>query len=147
MKGLVYTSEGWEFESDKRRYSLYEGMCLDSERNATSDLCFIMDDRDLDRDAVFVGYVWGAEFIKHSNTRQDWENAIGRILERYEKCEHMPNGIARLNHAKEIVEAYLVTNEEIIREMDEDGIGEVEKIKKDIEYLTTLIEKAKEMQR
>ena len=147
MCGLVLGKNGWEFHSDKRIYGLYEGMCIDSDRPTTTDLCFIMDDRDLNRDEMFVGYVWGATFIRDSNVRKDWEKAIGRIVERYEKRENMPNGIARLEHAKEIVEAYLTTNEEVIREYEDNGIQEIEKIKRDIEYLATLIEKAKEIQR
>lgn len=147
MSGLVQGKEGWEFHSDKRSYGLYEGKCIDSERSTTSDLCFIMDDKDLNRDVEFVGYVWGAAFIRDSNTRNEWEKAIGEIVERYEKQENMPNGIARLEHAKQIVEAYLTTNEEVIREYEENGIQEIEEIKKDIEYLAILIDKAKEMKR
>ena len=147
MKGLVKGKEGWEFYSNKRKYSLYEGICIDSDRDVTSDLCFIMDDNDLNRDEEFVGYVWGAAFIKDPNTKKEWEEAIGEIVEWYERREHMPNGIARLEHVKEIVDAYLVTNEEVIREYEENGIQEIEESKRDIEYLTTLIEKVKEMQR
>ena len=148
MKGLVHTSEGWEFQSDKRRYSLYEGTCIQpTSPTLTSDMLFIVDNLDLDREVHFVGYLWGATFISDSNERNEWEKYIAEIIESYEAKQHMPNGIERLKHAKEIVEAYLVTNEEIIREMDEDGIEKVEEIKKDIDYLTTLIEKAKEMQR
>lgn len=52
----------------------------------------------------------------------------------------MGNGIARIEHAKKIAEAYLCTNEEVL------DISEVEEIKKDITYLTRLIEEAKTIQ-
>lgn len=144
MKGLVHTSDGWQYHSDKRIYSLYEGIDIQSLSGLRSDLLFIMDDLDNNRDVEFVGYLWGADFIRDPNCRKEWESKIAEMVEWYEGAQKFPNGIARLEHTRKIVEAYLITNESVMHEEEED-IKEVEEIKKDLEYLTRLISKAKEI--
>lgn len=140
MKGLIRKECGWEFYSDKRVYGLYEGICLDSDEYATTDICFIMDESDLEKGAKFAGFVYGATFVKDPQTRHDWEKAIGEVIKLYEQRKQMPNGIARIEHAKKIAEAYLCTNEEVL------DSSEVEEIKKDVTYLTRLIKEAKMIQ-
>ena len=142
MRGLVHTTDGWEYHSDNRKYSLYEGISIESQSQLSSDLLFIMDDLDVDRNVEMVGYLWGADFIRQPSYRNEWEKHIQELVERYESREHMPNGIERLEHARKYVKGYY--------DFFDDGSieeKELKEIEKDIEYLTTLIEKAKEMQR
>lgn len=142
MNGLVHTTDGWEFHSDKRKYSLYEGTSIESQNNISSDLLFIMDDLYLDRDAEIVGYLWGADFLRQPTYRDEWEKHIQELVERYESKEHLPNGIERLEHVRKCVKDYYNFFDD--GSMEEKELKEIEK---DLEYLTTLIEKAKEIQR
>ena len=142
MRGLIKNGLGeWRYETESRTYSLLEGKCIGS--NQTSGVLFILDD---DNGTEFINQVGFMYMV--GDSIGECESYIKEMIEQYEKREHMPNGIARLEHAKEVIQGYLTTNEEVLRELEkEDYYIKVEDVKKDIEYLTKLIEKAKEIQR
>lgn len=106
MKGLVLTPDGWEFHSDKRRYSLYEGKCIDSKEALTSDILYIMDDLYSERNSELVGWMYGAGFITDPQFCEEWEKNIRELVELYETKENMSNVyLTRLiEKAKEIQE-------------------------------------------
>lgn len=146
MSGLVKTPEGWEYQSEKWRYSLYEGETIESQGAFSSDLLFIMDDCYLEREPELVGWLWGASFVRDPKQRGEWEKNIAEFVNRYENKANLPNGLKRMEHIQTIVQAYLETNEEVMQYEEEDR-QEVIKIKEDIEYLKLLIERIKEMKR
>ena len=142
MSGLVHTPDGWEYHSEKWRYSLYEGTTIESQNSLSSDLLFIVDDCYLERDVELVGWLWGAAFIRDPQQRDEWKKNIAEQVEWYENKANLPNGLKRMEHIQKIVQAYLETNEEFIEDKKE-----MAKIKEDIEYLRLLIERIKVMKR
>ena len=81
---------GYEFISDRGiKYSLYEGKSID--RQATSDIVFIMCDTEAELDDVignadyiYVGWFFGASCMKNDGFRIDAQNIINNMVNKYE---------------------------------------------------------------
>lgn len=85
--GLTRTEEGYIFKSRIRTYSLYEGMSVGADEERTSDIIFIMDDNDVDRDTKMVGFVYGASELNGMHVTYSIRETIERMISDYEREE------------------------------------------------------------
>lgn len=94
MNGLFRNGLGeWRYRTNNGTYSLLEGKCIGSyQTNATSGVLFILDD---DNGTEFVNQVG---FMYMLGDIKECEKYIKEMIENYEKREHMPYGISRLEH-------------------------------------------------
>lgn len=85
--GLIRSKEGYIYRTEKRTYSLYEGVTIQGIENSyTSDILFIMADND-ETAAKFVDFIYGASGLDQTNPDFYLIEAIGRIINNYEMKE------------------------------------------------------------
>ena len=81
--GLKQNNEGIYFQTEKRRYNLYEGKSIKGDKDYTSDIIFIMND-DGNKNAKVVNFVYGATLID-DNLIKTIENMIKEYEDREDK--------------------------------------------------------------
>ena len=80
--GFKSDPEGLYYQTEKRKYNLYEGKGIKADTETTSDIIFIMDDTDTNRAAKIVSFVYGASVLDN-----DIKKHIERIVADYEEKE------------------------------------------------------------
>lgn len=121
MGRLIYDeTNGYQFVSDNGvLYDLLEGKSLKGA--TTSDIVFVMfnyrdyDDYAENPDDLFVGFFYGADFVKERVYDDENISFLDYLTEEYEKKN--PNVIQKngmLNKIKETVKAYYETNEDVL---------------------------------
>lgn len=84
--GVIRTDEdGYIFKSETRTYSLYVGKSVGADEEYSSDIIFIMDDKDVDRDTKMVGFVYGASELEGMHTAYSIKGVIEKIIMDYER--------------------------------------------------------------
>ena len=83
---LKRNNEGYYFQTETREYSLLEGITIGGEKKYTSDMLFIVDDKDIDKPVQVVGVLFGAFQLDEDNKyREDYIDHIRSLIEKYEK--------------------------------------------------------------
>lgn len=80
--GFKSDHDGLYYQTEKRKYNLYEGKTIKGDIEKTSDIIFIMDDTDTNRAAKLVSFVYGASVLDN-----DIKKHIERIVADYEEKE------------------------------------------------------------
>ena len=84
---IIWSDDGFVFESKKRIYNLCEGFTIGGMPDQTTDKVIILDDYDIERPAQIVGFVYGAFMLFNPSGRADLEKAISDIVYGYEQAE------------------------------------------------------------
>ena len=83
---LKRNNEGYYFQTETREYSLLEGVTIGGEKTYTSDMLFIVDDKDIDKPVKVVGVLFGAFQLDENNKyRDDYIELIESLITKYEK--------------------------------------------------------------
>ena len=80
--GFKSDHDGLYYQTEKRKYNLYEGKTIKGDTEKTSDIIFIMDDENVEKDAKIVNFIYGATMIT-----DELKQMIAKMIKEYEERE------------------------------------------------------------
>lgn len=80
--GFKSDHDGLYYQTEKRKYNLYEGKTIKGDTEKTSDIIFIMDDENVEKDAKIVNFIYGATMIN-----DELKQMIAKMIKEYEERE------------------------------------------------------------
>lgn len=80
--GFKSDHDGLYYQTEKRKYNLYEGKTIKGDTEKTSDIIFIMDDENAEKDAKIVNFIYGATMIT-----DELKQMIAKMIKEYEERE------------------------------------------------------------
>lgn len=87
---LKKNNEGYFYQSEIKEYDLLEGVSIGGERRYTSDMLFIVDNRDIEKPVQVVGVLYGAFQLEEENKDRDYYiELISNLVEEYEKKQNL----------------------------------------------------------